>query len=92
VISESDDGVSVKATRQNEGKSATAAGGALAPGAADGTNRPDVTGCTKVAFAFWRWSDAANRSHVAASIDACCAWSSAAHARAHVRDVNVLIL
>jgi hypothetical protein len=92
LISESDDGVSVNTTRQNEGKSTTAADGALASGAAEGANRPEVTDCANVTLAFWRWSDAANRSHVAASIDARCAWSSAAHDRAHARDVNSLIL
>jgi hypothetical protein len=92
VISESDDGVSVNTTRQNEGKPVSAAGGALASGAAEGANLPEVTGWANVTFAFWRCSDAANRSQVAASSDACWPWSSAANDRAHVRDANSLIV
>jgi hypothetical protein len=72
-MSESDDGVSVRATRQNVGSSVRAAGGALAPGAAGGTNWRDVTGCESVTLAFVNVSDAAIRSHAAASIETCCA-------------------
>jgi hypothetical protein len=92
LMSESDDGVSVTVTRQNAGRSVSAAGGALAPGAVGGTNWRDVTGCASVTFAFCRLSDAANRSHAAVSIDGVCAWSAAAHDRAHTRDVSNRIL
>src|SRR5262245_54753634 len=91
-MSESDDGVSVKVTRQNAGRSVRAAGGALAPGGAGGTNWCDVTGCVSVTFAFDRLSDATNRSHAAASIDAVCAWSAAAAKKAHTREASCLIL
>src|SRR5688572_6507459 len=91
-MSESDDGVSVTVTRQNAGRSVRAAGGAPAPGAAGGTNWRDVIGCASVTCAFARLSDAANRSHAPASIDAVCAWSATAHERAHTTDVSSLIL
>jgi hypothetical protein len=54
-------------------------------------NSREVTGRASVTFALGNSSDAASRSHAAASSDAFCAWSDAAQASAQPRDISSLI-
>src|SRR5687768_17134267 len=85
-MSESLDGFSVSATRQNAGRPVT---GCLAPG---GVNEPAGTACTDVTVVFGSLSEPARRSHAAVVTAGACAYRTPPTSTVTADAAKVLII